>query len=137
SDHLASLQAAAPEALQVMVHGVLSLEEESCSGVEYGSGYAELAAVTGGELVELCESDWAEAFTQIGQSIAWSATGGTEHALEQIPVPWTLQVVVDGVTFEQWEYDEDLNALVFSDETAPTTGSTVQVSYTMAVSCGD
>jgi hypothetical protein len=52
-------------------------------------------------------------------------------------VPWTLQVVVDGVTFEQWEYDEDLNALVFSDETAPTTGSTVQVSYTMAVSCGD
>ena len=46
-------------------------------------------------------------------------------------------MTVDGLESDAWTYDATANAVVFADETAPVTGSTVVVSYLAAVPCHD
>lgn len=123
----------------VKVHGVVDVAGRAdlaipgCSGVRPGpAGYREAIQDTGGIMMDICfQPDWASAFASITQDVIRGA-----QALplsDANPWPDSISVWVDGTREDDgWEYDEDLNAVVFDD---PPRGRDVDVIYGVAGRC--
>ena len=71
----------------------------------------------------------------IGRLSGSLASGGLTATLDHAPVPETLVVKVDGVTWDDWTWDADSNAIQFAATNAPDTGSKVQIRYLQAQEC--
>jgi len=111
----------------LMVSGVIDVLG-SCG--EPGTGYIEAATLTGGELLDICNSNWGAYVAQLG-----TATGGLASGFElTYPAdPATIEVVVDGQEMALgWWYDATRQEVVFA--TMPSEGIEVEITYS-AVGC--
>ncbi len=134
--HLESLEDAAPLAAEVVVSAVAAAEAEACAGASYGAVYIDAALASGGLLVELCQDDWGPGFAALAGVSAASAEGALSRDLEQVPLPSSIEVTVDGAAFAGWTYNEDTNTIEFLETEAPAAGSEVTIDYMRAVACG-
>ncbi|XXF75631.1 choice-of-anchor D domain-containing protein [Myxococcaceae bacterium GXIMD 01537] len=93
-----------------------------------GTRYAEAAARTGGQVVSVCEPDYAPLLRTVANK-AFSAQD--RFPLSEQPDPGTIGVTVDGVPATgSWSYDPRTNSVVFS--ASPPPGAKVQISYRRA-----
>jgi hypothetical protein len=134
-EQLSAIWEHAPDALDVMVSAIVATDEDGCQGASYGEGYADAAISTSGQIGDLCADSWAEIFESIGLASGDRAEGGLSATLAHTPVPETITVKVDGITWEQWTWSEATGAVIFSADNAPDTGSFIQISYLQAQEC--
>jgi hypothetical protein len=93
----------------------------------------ETVALTGGEFVSICASDWD---STLGAIASASATRRDTFFLTQAPVPQTIEVTVDGISSSiGWEYDAGTNAVVFESAFVPEAGSDIEVHYELMPDC--
>ena len=93
---------------------------------------------TGGQLIDLCTTDWGPAMTSLGQT---SSALLTSFALSGSPVnpPTGIQVDISGVPIPQytvdggapvWTYDPLTGTLTFPNASnAPGSGDTLTITY--------
>ena len=110
----------------ITVHGVV--DAEGCN--EGDEGYAQAIASTGGEHLSICSADWAQHVATLAESVL---TTLWVFELSQQPVSGSLSVTVDGSSSQQWTYDPQGNAVVFSVELEA--GQQVEVRYAVAGAC--
>lgn len=135
--YLAGLGDAAPQASEVVVSTVAAAEPEACAGASYGEVYIDAALASGGNLVELCQADWGAGFAALAEVSAASAEGALSRTLEQVPLPSSIEVTVDGEPFSGWTHDPESNAIDFLESEAPAPGSEVVIHYMRAVACSE
>jgi hypothetical protein len=126
----------------VRVHVGFGYPGASCSTALTGNGYYEAAEATGGIDLTYCGYSWGEPGVSLLTSVEAmqrfaeaSVLQGKSYWLEREPVPETLVVRVDGVTFEHWEWEPDLGLLVFDPDHLPEPGSTVEIAYRPVEDC--
>lgn len=132
---LESLWATVPDAMDIMVSAIVATEEDGCQGADYGDGYTDAAVSTSGEIGDLCSDSWASSFESIAMRSGARAKGALSAILDHTPVPETISVKVDGLTWENWTWSESIGAVVFSKDSAPDTGSRIEISYLQAQEC--
>ncbi len=123
----ASMVATAPT---VSVMSIVGPSPRGCSTAELGSGYIEASALTGGAVYSICESDWADYFTEIVQIATLPPVD--RLVLSWPPVMSTLTVTLDGDPWTEWQYDAAQNALLFNANAIPGGGQRVEASYLAA-----
>lgn len=90
-----------------------------------GTRYADAAARTGGEVLNICAADYGPLLGQVA-SQAFSPTD--TFALSGRPEPGSLRVLMNGVEQTSgWTYDGAKNQIVFS--TQPPAGATIEAQY--------
>jgi hypothetical protein len=134
-EQLSALWSGAPDALDIMVSAIVATEDDGCQGASYGEGYADAAVSTSGEIGDLCSDSWASIFENIGNRSGARAEGGLSVVPDHTPVPDTISVKVDNVTWTDWTWSESDGAVIFSGDNAPDTGSWIQISYLQAQEC--
>ena len=134
---LAGLGDAAPLASEVVVSAVAAAETAACAGASYGAVYIDAALASGGSLVELCQEDWGPGFSALAGVSAASAEGSLSRVLEQVPLPSSIEVTVDGTRFTGWTYNGETNAIDFLESEARFAGSAVVIDYMREVACAE
>jgi hypothetical protein len=132
---LAALVDAAPQATEVVVSAFIPTEASACGGLQYGAGYAEAALRSGGVLEDLCGGDWSGLFDAVAQVTSRTAAGSLLHPLREPPLPESITVEVDGLSFTDWTYDEATQSLSFTAAAAPEAGAIVEVHYMARAAC--
>lgn len=93
-----------------------------------GTRYLEAAARTGGQVMSVCEPDYAPLLRTVANR-AFSPQD--RFPLSERPDVGTIEVRVDGiVTTEGWTYDSPTNSVVFT--TVPPPGAKVEIAYRRA-----
>ena len=64
-----------------------------------------------------------------------SMAGSSLFALQGTPIVSTIDVRVDGALMNTWDYDADLNAVVFWEGAYPEYAETVDIHYLMSDGC--
>ncbi len=92
-----------------------------------GLRYADIARLTGGEVLSVCEPDFSPALAQV----AGRAFGPQDaFQLSEVPVASTLEVFVDGRQVSSgWRYEASDNTVVFERGSRPVAGARIQVVY--------
>lgn len=96
--------------------------------------YAAVVASTGGVVEDLCAADWAGAFVALAE-----LPGGEDAVrfpLAEVPVPATIEVLAEGLTFTSWTWDAVENSVVFDGEATPALGAEITIRYVSSVACG-
>ncbi len=71
------------------------------------------------------------------QDLAGEVTGRRMFELDEPdPIKETIQVYVNGQSTTNWEYDENLNAVIFADGHVPEEGQTIVIDYAVW-GCGE
>ncbi len=114
---------------KVTVNGVLGTGCTTASGD--GDKYLEVVQATGGIVESICTDDWGRSLANLAENVfryrlSFPLSG---TPVGEVRVTVDGRPVVGGVT-----YDEDANAVVFDEDTAPGAGAVVEVSYVPA--CG-
>lgn len=89
-----------------------------------GTRYAEVAQRTGGEVLSVCEPDYAPLLRAVA-SRAFSAQD--RFPLSERPEPRSLRVQVNGAPATGWTYEASANSILFTQVPAP--GARVEVQY--------
>lgn len=97
------------------------------------AAYAPLVAQTDGQQEDLCQEDWGSAFARLADIPTGSQP--VSYPLQQVPVTGTLEVAVEGVSWPEWSYDPQQNAVLFGAEQIPAVGAEVVIRYVSAVTC--
>jgi hypothetical protein len=101
--------------------------------VQAGMGYWDLIDYYGGNWYSICATDWG---VQL-QDLAGEVTARKVFDLtEPDPIETTIQVYVNGQLTSAWAYDEELNAVVFNNDSVPDEGQTIIIDYAVW-GCGD
>jgi hypothetical protein len=118
----------------VRVHAIAGeVPTPSCGTASAGTGYDEAVALSGGEFVSICATDWGASLEAVALG---SVTINDSFALTQLPVPQTIEVAVDGISSSVgWEYDAGTNSVVFESDFIPPGGSTVEIQYELMPDC--
>jgi len=98
------------------------------TGESSGDRYMQLARDTGGDIENVCDSDWGTplaniATASLGPIQSFPLSGHPSDAT-QITVTVNGQAVTTG-----WSYDPTSNTVVFTQGSAPPVGSSVQITY--------
>ncbi len=119
---------------KVKFHAIAGPYPSGCGVAEPFQGFKEAVDATGGVFLTICETDW----TSNQQQLASACMDGAEFfPLTGSPLVSTIAVEVDDIpTPTGWEYDEDLNAVVFSDDAYPNEGAIVTINYLKSDGCG-
>lgn len=89
-----------------------------------GTRYAEVAQRTGGEVLSVCEPDYAPLL----RAVAGRAFSAQDlFPLSERPEPGSLRVQVNGAPASGWTYEPSANSIVFSRVPAP--GARVEAQY--------
>lgn len=107
------------------------LPESDCG--ETATNYEIALETNGGTVWDLCDGDWSAAFQGLTELPPGRDT--VHYPLAEVPVPSTIAVAVEGITFEDWSWDKAENAVVFDGDAAPALGAEVTVTYVSSVSC--
>lgn len=116
----------------VQVGAIVGTVNSTCSEAVPGNRYINVAALTGGLVGDICQTDWDGMLTSLGLN----ATGiRTQFQLSAAAVPDTIQVWVDDEEWAEdpvngWTYDEATWFLSFHEQVPPR-GSTISVQYTV------
>lgn len=102
------------------------------SGDDGPGGYIDVAGLTGGNLLDLCTSNWSQALAGIAQrAVSTTDRIRLDHAS---PLADTIVVYEDGVPLTTgWRYEPGPNAIVFDSILPPDTA--YRVTYALAPSC--
>jgi len=125
-----ALEAAVSSPAELRVSGLLPTTG-SC-GVP-APDYAAVAERHNGIVSDLCSPTWADAFLDF--TALPEGRGAVRFPLAEAPVPATIEVLAEGLTFHDWSWDASTNAVVFDGETVPSLGAAITVGYVLAVSC--
>ena len=99
-------------------------------GALRGDGYLEAALATGGSYQSICTDNWATVLSRMGLT---SAGLSDTFALDEQPVPSTLDVEVDGRSESRWVYLPNVNSVYFTELSAiPLSGEQVTIRYRVA-----
>lgn len=126
------------EANANLVHfsAVTGLDPATCELSTPGFRYLDVAAATGGTVVDICTQGLADIVNSVGVT---AQTPKTQFFLTLPPGVGTIQVRVDGVPcLDGWTYDATSNAIVFEPDGAcwPGPGAVVEVEYDVACTGG-
>lgn len=125
--YVSLLQDTVREPDQVRFHAIGGPYPSGCDGAESADGYYEATVATGGSFTSICTEDWPGVMADLGARLDPPLT---DLALDDRPVPQTLEAKVDGIRFNVgWAYDPASNAIVFEPAYSPPAGSTVEVFY--------
>lgn len=121
----------------LVVHSIVDIDVGGgdcggASGDDGPGGYIDVAGATGGNLLDLCTSNWSQALAGIAQR----AVSTTDRIRLDHPSPVVSTIVVyeDGVPVTTgWRYDAPANAIVF-DSILPA-DTAYRVTYALAPTC--
>ena len=82
---------------------------------------------------DLCAPTWTDAFLDF--TALPEGRGAVRFPLAEAPVPSTIEVLAEGVSFHAWSWDADTNAILFDGKQVPALGAEITVGYVLAVSC--
>ncbi len=133
--HLANAQAYKDDSENLVFHAIAGPPPSGCGYAEYFSGYYEAVVATDGLFLSVCEEDWDAHMEKL---VAASIGGGGDYfPLSGNPLESTIEVYLDGSrSSDGWEYDGDLNSIIFEDESYPLEGTEVRIDYIKATGCG-
>lgn len=101
------------------------------NSAEFGSGYYEAAAATGGLFLSIC-SNWATSV----KALADASIVVDTFNLTRTPDPTTIHVKVNGKTAKSgWTYDGTANSIVFDASSTPAEGASVEATYNTLAAC--
>jgi hypothetical protein len=103
---------------------------QSCGDLSGADGYEQLINYTGGELLDVCTSDWTIPSAQAElQGLASSSLSAIlDYTLSQPADETTVQVFVDGVEWtSDWTYDATTNSVTL--DVAVTDGTDIEITY--------
>ncbi len=111
---------------------------DGCDGpggaAEPGTNYLAGSQATGGVSASICDPAWSDGL--LGWTADFAPTGDT-FFLERPAQPGSAEVQVDGIPVtEGWEYDPELEAVVFSPFQVPEHDAWVRIDY-RAADCSD
>jgi len=117
----------------VGAHAVAGDHPSGCSSsngyAQYGEGYYDIVTELAGTFMSICTTDWGEQL----DTIARETIASQIYYLSNDPIKETIEVITDGAANSDWEYDETLNAIVFT--ILPDEGSTTDVNYAIWGDC--
>lgn len=104
---------------------------DGITGRKVGTRYMQMADLTGGEKVSLCDPNFANALKLISDKILEVAS---EYTLEREPVLGTIAVSNNGVTVPEsstngWSYDSATKKVSFHGTALPSSGDNVVISF--------
>jgi hypothetical protein len=124
----------------IVTHAVVGDAPSGCSvttsswtDADYGEGYIEVSALTGGEFVSICSSDWGADL----ESLAQDSILNTSFELSDIPFEESIIVEVDGVSVTDWTYDILENSINFEGSYIPPTESIIEINYSIIADCDE
>ncbi len=119
---------------KVLFHAIAGPYPSGCGVAEPFQGYKEAVDETGGVFLTICESDWTSNMEQLA---AASMDGAEFFPLTGSPLISTITVKLDDIPASTgWEYDANLNAIVFEDDSYPREGTVVEINYLKSDGCG-
>jgi hypothetical protein len=130
---LEDLQGLKDDSALVQVGAIVGLDQGACVDVYPGQRYMAAAALTGGVIGDICETQWNTMLTDLGLV----ATGiSTRFQTSRAAKPETLEVHVDDTPVaadatDGWTYDEATWFLEFHGASVPPRGSSVTATYTV------
>ncbi len=99
-----------------------------------GYGYYDLVQQYASQWWSICENDWGNQLEELAQNISIQTVFELDS---EDPHVDTIRVWVNGQTVSAgWEFNEDLNAVVFDFEDAPEPGDTIDIGYS-TWGCGE
>ena len=110
-----------------------SLSTSSWTNADYGEGYIEVSALTGGEFVSICSSDWGADL----ESLAHDSILDSSFELSDVPFEESITVEVDGVTVTGWSYNITENSIIFDTSHIPPTEATIEINYSIIADCDE
>jgi hypothetical protein len=97
--HLERIFAGAGGEENVVVSGVVA---SSCGD---DTGYGGVISRTDGLKIDICDESWDDPVDEL----ALRSLGAANHVvLESSPIPWTVEVTIDGVVTSDWRLDRDV-----------------------------
>lgn len=122
-----TLEAALGEDATLLIAGLLPLSD--CG--EPAEDYAQVAERWGGDVEDVCASDWTDAFLTFASLP--EADEPVRFWLAEEPVVSSIEVRVEGTAWTDWSWDD--GAVAFDGEDQPLLGAEVEVEYVSAVAC--
>ena len=124
----------------IVTHAVVGDAPSGCSSstsswtdADYGEGYIEVSALTGGEFVSICSSDWGADL----ESLAQDSILDTSFELSDIPFEESIAVEVDGISVSDWTYNILENSVNFEGSYIPPTESIIEINYSIIADCDE
>ena len=93
---------------------------------EEGAALISAAGKTGGIVQSICDTNWGESLSQLGQDLNAQAS---QITLKKTPIESTIKILVDGADYTHWTYVAGNNSIKLSSESIPVPGATIMVSY--------
>jgi hypothetical protein len=136
ADHSAAGWEAMVEATTGLVPGAAYIAivgdvPTGCGSANPGTGYADAAMATDGDVLSICAVDWSEHFEDIADLITDEPTD--TFVLDDPPDVDSIVVKLDGEVTLAWDWDPAQNAVVFHE--MPEAGAWIEVSYTISSTC--
>ncbi len=89
--------------------------------------------MTGGYFLDYCDTSWEDHMIKIAEAVRGDFNA---LVLSDNPAPYSIKVKIDGVTLEAgWSYSEVTNAVLFTEEAFPSSGSEVTIDYHLSGEC--
>lgn len=115
----------------VQLGAIVGVRDAACQDTYPGARYMQTAALTGGLIGDICQSNWSNMLTDLGLN----ATGiRVSFQLSDAAQPDTLEVTVDEVDVPEdpengWSYDPETWFITFHNDAIPPRGSEVAARY--------
>ncbi len=93
-----------------------------------GSRYQQVAALTGGIIGDICQTEWSGILEELGLN----ASGiRRSFQLSSAAQPDSIEVLVDDTVVDGWSYDIDTWFITFNKASIPPRGSVITAHYTI------
>lgn len=96
------------------------------SPTEEGTALIAAANKTGGIVQSICDSNWADSLSQMGQDLNAQIS---QINLMKSPIESSIKVYVNDEEYEEWTFIDGNNSLKFNSDAIPSPGSSIVVSY--------
>jgi len=113
--------------------GGCSLITPSWANADYGEGYIEVSALTGGAFVSICSADWGADL----ETLAHDSILESSFELSDIPFEDSIIVEVDGILVTEWTYNILENSINFAGSDIPPSESTIEINYSIIADCDE
>jgi hypothetical protein len=113
--------------------GGCSLSSPAWAGADYGEGYIEVSALTGGAFVSICSADWGADL----EALAHDSILDSSFELSDIPFEASISVEVDGIAVTDWTYNILENSINFTGSHIPPSESTIEINYSIIADCDE
>ena len=132
---VANYQAWKGDSDDLVISGIHGDHPNGCGGAVAGTTWYYAAELTGGVFLSVCTENWDKHMETLGASVIGENV--TSFYLSNDAADIGMTVSVDGIEQSSgWDYNPDLNAIVFETDSMPDPGSVVEVYYIQTGECG-